>query len=106
MNDEQSTDDVDQEIPEDESAILWAWSQGWRGKANVIIIWLAVTIMAPLAKASNALRDVLTKIKAYPVGFCTAYRESRNMGEGRVASILVGFIILAEISVELNGEDE
>ena len=62
--------------------------------------------MSLLTKADRAVRGVLTKIKAYPVGFCTAYRKARKMGEGRVASVLVGFIILAEISAELNREDE
>ena len=51
-------------------------------------------------------QDQSVSQKSKQPDFCTAYRESRKMGEGRVASILVGFIILAEISVELNAEDE
>ena len=49
---------------------------------------------------------MLSKIKAYGVGFRTAYREARQRGEGRVSSLLMALIIVGEISSALDDADE
>ena len=56
-------DETDETIPEDGSAIRWAWAQGWRGKANVILVTVTVIVLTYAAAVTNALRDVWVDAK-------------------------------------------